>query len=71
VIRGHPAGALLVVLGVACRAAPMSDGDRFPAGTQFAARFARIGDATIRYLDAGAGTPVIFIHGLGASMYAC
>ena len=69
-IRGHPAGALLVVLGVACRAAPMSDGDRFPAGTQFAARFARIGDATIRYLDAGAGTPVIFIHGLGASMYA-
>jgi len=70
VIRGHPAVALLVVLGVACRAAPISDGDRFPAGTQFAARFARIGDATIRYLDAGAGTPVIFIHGLGASMYA-
>ena len=69
-IRGHPAVALLVVLGVACRAAPISDGDRFPAGTQFAARFARIGDATIRYLDAGAGTPVIFIHGLGASMYA-
>jgi len=70
VIRSHPAVALLVVLGVACRAAPISDGDRFPAGTQFAARFARIGDATIRYLDAGAGTPVIFIHGLGASMYA-
>ena len=69
-IRAHSAVALLLVLGVGCRAPPISDGDRFPTGTQFAARFARIGDARIRYLDVGAGTPVIFIHGLGASMYA-
>src|SRR5256885_16080785 len=39
-------------------------------GTPFTAHFARIDDVRIRYLDAGAGTPVIFIHGLGASMYA-
>jgi len=70
VSRAHSAVALLVVLGVGCRATPISDGDRFPTSTQFAARFARIGDARIRYLDAGAGTAVIFIHGLGASMYA-
>ncbi len=69
-IRARSAVALLLVLGVGCRAPPISDGDRFPTGTQFAARFARIGDARIRYLDVGAGTPVIFIHGLGASMYA-
>src|SRR5439155_1234568 len=70
VIRAPSAVALLLGLGVGCRAPPISDGDRFPTGTQFAARFARIGDARIRYLDVGAGTPVIFIHGLGASMYA-
>ena len=69
-IRPHSAVALLLVFGVGCCAPPISDGDRFPTGTQFAARFARIGDARIRYLDLGAGTPVIFIHGLGASMYA-
>src|SRR5437773_9812962 len=39
-------------------------------GTPFTAHFARIDDVRIRYIDAGAGTPVIFIHGLGASMYA-
>src|SRR5437773_11067366 len=39
-------------------------------GTPFTAHFARIDDVRIRYIDAGAGTPVLFIHGLGASMYA-
>src|SRR5207302_1520480 len=44
-----------------------------PAWRRAATRAAidvRLGDARIRYLDLGAGTPVIFIHGLGASMYA-
>src|SRR5207248_8411073 len=58
------------MLGAACRAAPISDGERFPAGTQFTAHFVRIGNARIRYVAAGAGTPVVFIHGLGASLYA-
>ena len=66
----HTAVALLVTLGVACRAAPIPDGQRFPTGTPFTAHFARIDDLRIRYIDAGAGTPVLFIHGLGASMYA-
>src|SRR2546428_410165 len=54
----------------ACRAAPIPDGERFPAGTQFTARFLQVGDTKVRYIDAGEGTAVIFIHGLGASLYA-
>ncbi|PYP17665.1 MAG: hypothetical protein DMD52_04680 [Gemmatimonadetes bacterium] len=69
-IRRHAAVALLVTLEVGCGTAPIPDGERFPAGTPFTAHVVRIGDARIRYVDAGTGTPVIFIHGLGASMYA-
>jgi pimeloyl-ACP methyl ester carboxylesterase len=71
VIGRHSAVALLVTLGgIGCRAAPIPEGERFPAGTPFPAHVVRIGDARIRYVAAGTGTPVIFIHGLGASMYA-
>src|SRR5207247_684036 len=49
----------------ACRAAPIPEGERFPAGTQFTARFLQVGDTKVRYIDAGEGTAVIFIHGLG------
>src|SRR5439155_298652 len=41
----------------------------FPAGTQFTARLLRIEGTRIRYIDAGQGLAVVFIHGLGASMY--
>jgi pimeloyl-ACP methyl ester carboxylesterase len=34
------------------------------------ARHVRIDGTRIRYIDAGRGTPVIFLHGLGASIYA-
>src|SRR5207247_5392242 len=42
----------------------------FPAGTQFTARYLPVDGTRIRYLDTGHGPPVVFLHGLGASMYA-
>ncbi len=53
-----------------CRASALPESQLFPAGTEFAARYLRVDGAKIRYIDAGHGTPVIFLHGLGASMYA-
>ena len=62
--------ALLSTLVVASCAAPIPPSGRFPAGTPFTARFREIEGRRIRYIDAGRGTAVIFVHGLGASMYA-
>src|SRR2546426_114084 len=53
-----------------CRASALPESQLFPAGTEFAARYLRVDGAKIRYIDAGHGAPVIFLHGLGASMYA-
>jgi len=53
-----------------CRASALPESQIFPAGTEFAARYLRVDGAKIRYIDAGHGAPVIFLHGLGASMYA-
>lgn len=60
--------ALFLVAG--CRAAPIPAARRFPAGTEFAARYLTIEGTRIRYIDAGRGPVVLFLHGLGASMYA-
>src|SRR3989442_13783445 len=60
---------LLVPLAAAWRAALLRDGQRFPAGRQFTARLLWIEGTRIRYIDAGQGPAVVFIHGLGASMY--
>lgn len=62
--------ALAVMLLAACRAAPIPPAARYPAGTPYVPRYVRIDGTSIRYIDAGRGTPVIFLHGLGASMYA-
>ena len=62
-----------VVLGIlltACRAAPIPPAARFPAGTRIQAQYRVIDAAELRYVEAGQGTPVIFIHGLAASIYA-
>jgi len=53
-----------------CRASALPESQLFPAGTEFAARYLLVDGGKIRYLDAGHGAPVIFLHGLGASMYA-
>ncbi len=62
--------ALAAALAAACRAAPIPADHRFPAGTELTARYVEIDGTRVRYLDTGTGTPVIFLHGLGASMYA-
>ena len=51
-----------------CRASALPESQVFPAGTEFAARYLRVDGANIRYIDAGHGAPVIFLHGLGASI---
>jgi pimeloyl-ACP methyl ester carboxylesterase len=56
--------------GAACRAPSIPEANRFPAGTGFPARRLTVDGTTLRYIDAGHGTPVVFLHGLGASMYA-
>lgn len=55
---------------VGCRASALPESQLFPAGTDFTARYLLVDGARIRYIDAGHGAPVIFLHGLGASMYA-
>lgn len=62
---------LVCWLGItACRAAAIPEAGRFPAGTGFVARRVWIDGTSIRYVDSGTGPAVIFLHGLGASMYA-
>ena len=53
-----------------CRAPALPEARLFPAGTEFTARYLVVDGARIRYIDAGRGAPVVFLHGLGASMYA-
>jgi len=53
-----------------CRAPALPEAQLFPAGTEFTARYLVVDGARIRYVDAGPGPPVVFLHGLGASMYA-
>ncbi|PYP32193.1 MAG: alpha/beta hydrolase, partial [Gemmatimonadetes bacterium] len=59
----------LLALGLACRATPLPESARYPAGTAFSARFVTAAGTRIRYIDAGTGPPVVFLHGLGASLY--
>jgi pimeloyl-ACP methyl ester carboxylesterase len=67
-VKRRPIALLTVAL--ACRAAPIPEAARYPAGTAFTARFFTIAGTRIRYIDAGNGVPVVFLHGLGASLYA-
>lgn len=61
--------ATVALLG-ACRAAPIPETQRYPAGTPFRAQFRTIDGTQLRMIDSGSGTAVVFIHGIGASMYA-
>lgn len=60
----------VAVFVTACRAASIPATERYPAGTQFQAHYVSVDGTRVRYIDAGQGSSVIFIHGLGASMYA-
>jgi pimeloyl-ACP methyl ester carboxylesterase len=62
-------GAVLI-FAVGCRAAPIPENLRYPAGSQFRAQYRTVDSSRLRLIDSGTGTPVVFIHGLGASMYS-
>lgn len=63
------AAVLAAVLLAGCRASAISEAARYPAGSAFTATFITIDSTRLRYITAGTGTPVIFLHGLGASIY--
>lgn len=56
--------------GAGCRSPTIPEASRFPAGTGFTARHITVDGTALRYIDEGRGPPVVFLHGLGASMYA-
>jgi len=53
----------------ACRARPVPEPQRYPAGTPFRAQYRTVDGTRLRMIDTGNGTPVLLIHGIGASMY--
>ena len=59
----------VVLVASACRASPIPESQRYPAGTPFRAQYRTIDGTRLRMIDTGHGTPVVFIHGFGASMY--
>ena len=62
------AALALFVLG-AC-SSPIPPAARYPAGTGLEAHYVRVLGKRIRFIETGSGPPVIFIHGLGESVYA-
>jgi pimeloyl-ACP methyl ester carboxylesterase len=56
-------------MAAACRAPGLPPERRFPAGTPFVAHELVVDGTRVRYIEAGRGTPVLLLHGLGASMY--
>jgi len=58
-----------VLLLAACRASALPEAQRYPAGTPFRAQYRTVDGTRLRMIDTGNGTPVVFIHGIGASLY--
>jgi pimeloyl-ACP methyl ester carboxylesterase len=61
----------LALCAVACHAAPIPPEQRYPAGTPFHAQYRVIEGTRLRFIDSGraGATPVVFLHGFGASIY--
>lgn len=66
--RRRGAAAALALGVVACRATPIPESERWPGATWETSRLV-VDGTTLRVLDAGTGPAVVFVHGLGASMY--
>jgi pimeloyl-ACP methyl ester carboxylesterase len=62
--------AACAVMTLACRARPIPEAQRYPAGTPFREQYRTIDGSRLRMIDTGTGTPVVFIHGIGASVYS-
>jgi len=68
-VTAHRTLLCVVLLVSACRAAPIPEAQRYPAGTAFRAQYRTVDGTRLRLIDSGNGTPVVFIHGFGASIY--
>jgi pimeloyl-ACP methyl ester carboxylesterase len=64
--------ALVAWLIAACHAAPIPEDQRYPAGTPYRAQYRVVDGTRLRIVDSGGGraTPVVFVHGFGASIYS-
>src|SRR5207245_112323 len=67
---GGCARGCAVAAVAACRSPAIPEARRVPARTGFTARHITVDGTALRYIDEGRGPPVVFLHGLGASMYA-
>ena len=65
----HRTLVCIVLLASACSAAPIPESQQYPAGTPFRARYRTVDSTRLRLIDTGNGTPVVLIHGFGASLY--
>lgn len=68
-MTAHGTLVCVALLVSACRAAPIPEAQRYPAGTAFRAQYRTVDGTRLRLIDSGNGTPVVFIHGFGASIY--
>jgi len=68
-VTAHRTLVCVALLVSACRAAPIPEAQRYPAGTAFRAQYRTVDGTRLRLIDSGNGTPVVFIHGFGASIY--
>lgn len=70
----HLTRASLALLGIGvltgCRAAPIPEWQRFPAGTPLVPKYVTVDGTRLRVLDVGQGPTVVLIHGLAASIYS-
>lgn len=63
--------ALVGGVWLGCRAAPLPEARRWPAADAAFRTQERVVDGTaLRIIDSGGGPAVVFVHGLGSSMYA-
>jgi pimeloyl-ACP methyl ester carboxylesterase len=60
----------LALLSGACRTRAIPEPERYPAGTPLRAQYRTIDGSRLRLIDSGSGTPVVFIHGIGATLYS-
>jgi pimeloyl-ACP methyl ester carboxylesterase len=61
---------LALACAAACRAPQIPVERRYPAGSPFHAQYRVVDGTRLRMIDTGRGTPVVFIHGFGASLYS-
>ena len=69
-MKGPPLLSFLALGVMGCRAAPIPESEWYPAGTTLQAQYVTVQGTRIRYVESGTGQTVVFLHGLGASIYS-